>query len=90
MSTAVKVHIPASLRRLTGGMSDIEVEASTVKQLIAELETRFPGMAERLISENRLKPGLAVAVNSRLCAAGLTEPLPPGAEVQFVPAIAGG
>ncbi len=90
MSTAIKVHIPASLRKLTGGVSDVEVEAASVREVVVRLDERFPSLGERLMEADRLKQGIAVAVNSRLCASGLLTPVPPGAEVQFVPAIAGG
>ena len=90
MSTAIKVHIPASLRKLTGGVSDVEVEATNVREVVMALDQRFPSLGERLIEADRLKLGVAVAVNSRLCATGLATAVPPGAEVQFVPALAGG
>jgi sulfur-carrier protein len=90
MSTAIKVHIPASLRKLTAGVSDVEVDATSVREVVAQLDRRFPSLAERLIDDDRLRQGIAVAVNSRLSATGLNTPVPPGAEVQFVPAIAGG
>ncbi|QDT56333.1 ThiS family protein [Caulifigura coniformis] len=90
MSTAIRVHIPASLRKLTDGISDVEVDAATVREVVIELDRRFPRIGDRLIEDDRLKQGVAVAVNSRLCATGLATPVPPGAEVQFVPALAGG
>ena len=90
MPAAIKVHIPASLRRLTGGVSDVEVEASSVREVVEQLEQRFPSLGERLVDEGRLRQGIAVAVNSRLSATGLLTPVPPGSEVQFVPALAGG
>ncbi len=90
MSTAIKVHIPASLRKLTGGVSDVEVEGASVRDVVIALDARFPSLGERLMEQDRLKQGIAVAVNSRLCAVGLSAEVPPGAEVQFVPAIAGG
>lgn len=90
MSTAIRVHIPASLRKLTGGVSDVEVEAASVREVVRELDRKFPSLGERLVESDRLKQGIAVAVNSRLCATGLSTAVPPGAEVQFVPALAGG
>ncbi len=85
-----RVHIPASLRKLTGGLSDVEAEGASVRELIAALELRFPTLGNRLADADRLRPGIAVAVNSRLMAAGINAPVPPGAEVQFIPALAGG
>ncbi|HVJ84783.1 MAG TPA: MoaD/ThiS family protein, partial [Caulifigura sp.] len=65
MSSAIKVHIPASLRRLTEGVSDVEVEAASVREVVEQLDRRFPSLGERLVEGNRLKQGIAVAVNSR-------------------------
>ena len=43
-----QVHLNASLRDLTGGVAEVEVDASTVRRLIAALDERFPGLGERL------------------------------------------
>lgn len=80
----VKVHFSAGLRTLTGGVADVEVEADSVRRLLAELDTRFPGMAERLSS------GTSVAIDGEIIADALYEPLPDGAEVHFLDALAGG
>ncbi len=80
----VHVHFSAGLRSLTGGVSQVEVEAGTVRRLLTELDTMFPGMAERL------SEGTSVAINGEIIADALYEPLPEGAEVHFLEALAGG
>ncbi|MBX3443678.1 MAG: MoaD/ThiS family protein [Planctomyces sp.] len=84
------VQIPASLRRLTGGAAQATARAATVRDLVAALDAQFPGLRDRLCEGDRLRTGLAVAVNSRICSTGLSTPLPAGADVTFLPTVSGG
>jgi molybdopterin synthase sulfur carrier subunit len=86
----VRVQIPASLRRLTGGVTEAVVSGATLREVIEGLEERFPTIRERLCEGERLRPGLAVAINSKISSTGLFTPVPAGAEVNFLPALAGG
>jgi len=88
--TGIRIRIPASLRRLTGGVSEVRSHATTVRALIDELDRQFPGMRARLCDGDRLKSGVAVAVNSRISATGLATSIPDGAEVTFLPSVSGG
>jgi molybdopterin synthase sulfur carrier subunit len=88
--TGIRVQIPASLRRLTQGVAEVQVEATSVRKLIDVLEARFPGIRARLCDRERLKAGVAVAINSRISASGLTATIPDGAEVTFLPSVSGG
>lgn len=84
------VFIPPQMRDLAGGCLQLEVEARSVRQLIATLDDRFPGMADRMIHEDRLFPGLAVSIDGELTNQGLHARLHPGSEVHFLPALGGG
>ena len=86
----VKVFLPASLRSLANGMRTVEIEAGTVGELIDQLDTQFPGLRGRLCTETGLKPGIAVAIDSRVCSHGVHERLTPGNEVHFLPSVSGG
>ena len=85
-----RVYIPPLLRPLTCGISEVEVEASSVRQVIAALEERFPGIRERLCEGEQLRPGLAVAVDGRISSVGLLQKVRPESEVHFLPAVGGG
>lgn len=74
----------SSLRDLTGGVADVEIEADTVRRLIRRLDERFPGMGERLAE------GVSVSINGEIVADAVYEDLPDGAEVHFLPTLAGG
>lgn len=84
------VWIPPLMRSLTNGEERVEIEAENVREIVNALEARFPGIAERLVEENRLRPGLSVAVDGTIGNKGLREPVKPDSEVHFVPAMSGG
>jgi molybdopterin converting factor small subunit len=86
----VKVFIPPLLREAAGGLEQVDVSAATVRQVVAALDARFPGIRERLCATDSLRPGLAVAVNGTVSSLGLLQKVPDGSEVHFLPGIGGG
>lgn len=84
------VFIPSALRRLTGGVDRVEARGRNVRDVIAALETQFPGLQQRLCEGDRLKPGLSVVVGTSIAGGGLLAEVPENAEVHFVQAIGGG
>jgi molybdopterin synthase sulfur carrier subunit len=86
----VRVFIPPLLRDAAGGLDEVEVSATTVRQVVAALEARFPGVAERLCAGESLRPGMAVAVNGTISSLGLLQKVPDGSEIHFLPAVGGG
>lgn len=69
---------------LTGGLAEFDVPAATVRELLAVLQDRFPGLGE-LVSE-----AMAIAIDGEIHAHALAEPLGADAEVVLIPRIAGG
>ena len=84
------VFIPTLLRPLTGGRASVEAEGATVRQVIESLEIAWPGIRERLLEQDRLRPNISVAVDGEVTPMGLLEPVGPTSEVHFVAAIKGG
>ena len=84
------IFIPAQLREMTGGATQLEVPAANVRQVIAALEERFPGIRARLCQGDAIMPGLAVSIDGNLSAKGLLAPVAPQSEVHFLPALGGG
>jgi molybdopterin converting factor small subunit len=81
------------MRPLTGGASEVEVEAADVAGLIAALESRHQGVRDRLVdASGALRRHVRVFVNDEDVRALQQEatPLQPGDRVAIVPAIAGG
>jgi molybdopterin synthase sulfur carrier subunit len=54
------------------------------------LETRYPGLRDRLCDNDELRPGIAVAVDGHVTSRGLLQKVQPTSEVHFLPAIGGG
>jgi molybdopterin synthase sulfur carrier subunit len=85
-----KVFIPTSLRTITGGLAELEIEGATVRQIISSIEARYPGFESHLLDEGRLKPNLAVAIDDTITPLGLLQSVSPKSEVHFITAIRGG
>ena len=71
-------------RRFTGGQSEFEVEADTVRRMIAELDRRFPGLG------HQIDEGMAVAINGEIYQDAYMARLEPDSEVVLIPKIGGG
>ena len=88
-----KVRIPTPLRKLTNNEELVEVSATTVGGVINELQTRFPGIKERLLDETgTVRRFVNVYVNEediRFLENQKTA-LKDGDEISIIPAIAGG
>ncbi len=84
------VFIPTLLQPLTGGHASVEAEGATVRDVIGNLERAWPGIRDRLLDEDRLRPNISVAVDGEITPMGLLEPVSPNSEVHFVAAIKGG
>ena len=85
-----EVWIPPLMRDLTGGQERVTVSGDQVRDVVAALEARFPGIEARLCQEGRLRPGIAVAVDGVSSSRGLRQRVNEDSEVHFIPAISGG
>ena len=90
---AKNVRIPTPLRKLTNNEELIEVEAATIDGLITELQSRYPGIKERLTDDNgEVRRFINVYVNQEdiRFLQNQKTPLKDGDEISIIPAIAGG
>jgi molybdopterin synthase sulfur carrier subunit len=78
------------MRDLTGGQERVVVEGATVRRIINNLETSYPGMKARLVDNDRIIPGMAVIVDGEVSRLGLLQRVSEESEVHFLPAIGGG
>jgi molybdopterin synthase sulfur carrier subunit len=89
----VKVRIPTPLRKLTHDQETVELSAGTIGTAIAELQSKYPGIQERLVDDaGQVRRFVNVYVNEediRFLQNNDT-PLKDGDEVSIIPAIAGG
>jgi len=84
------VWIPALLRPLTAGHDRIAATGSTLAEILADLDGRYPGLRERLCTGANLRAGLSAVVDGSVARLGLDEPIGAASEVHFVHAIGGG
>ena len=84
------VFIPTMLQPLTGGTKQVTIGATSVRQVVEELERLYPGMKERLVEGGRLRPNISVAIDGEVARMGLLEKIGEDCEIHFVPAIGGG
>ncbi len=89
----VKVRIPTPLRKLTHAEEIVQVGAATVGAAIAELQSRYPGIKERLTDDaGNVRRFVNVYVNEEdiRFLQNQETPLKNGDEISIIPAIAGG
>lgn len=89
----VQVRIPTPLRKLTNNEELVTVTAPTVGGAIAELQSRYPGIKERLLDEQgAVRRFVNVYVNEEdiRFLQNQQTPLKDGDEISIIPAIAGG
>ena len=84
------VFIPSLMQGLTGGDETVEVEGATVREIVKNLDERYPGMKDRLVDKFRIKPNISVAVDGEVTPLGILEKVGEDSEVHFLPAIGGG
>ena len=87
------VRIPTPLRKLTNNEELVVIYAADISAAIQELQTRFPGIQERLVDESgAVRRFVNVYVNEEdiRFLQNLQTPIKDGDEVSIIPAIAGG
>ena len=90
---SVTVRIPTQLRTLTGGQGELQLDGSTVGEVLKALDAAHPGMGERLFDD---AGGLRRFVNVFLddedvrFLSGLESPVADRQTLSIVPAVAGG
>jgi sulfur-carrier protein len=87
------VRIPSPLRKLTNGKEEVTASGATVGELLASLETQFPGIKERICDDTgKVRRFVNIFANDEdiRFLANLETPVKEADEISIVPAIAGG
>jgi molybdopterin converting factor small subunit len=79
-----RVVFPEHLLRYTGNTREVEVPASTFRDLVQALDERFPGIEDVLLDR------VAVAIDGEISHEPFLEPIGERAEVHFLLKISGG
>ena len=88
----VEVRIPTILRPYTGGSKSVDGSGTTLDELFSDLDSRHPGLRERLVEAGQLRRFVNVYLNDEdvRFLGGLETALADGDDVTILPAVAGG
>ncbi len=90
---SVLVRIPTPLRTLTQGQAEVQIEGTSIGELIERLDAKYTGLKDRLCEANgNVRRFINIYVNEEdiRFLQGPATPLKAGDSVSIVPAIAGG
>ncbi|GLZ13126.1 molybdopterin synthase sulfur carrier subunit [Actinomadura sp. NBRC 104425] len=89
---AIEVRIPTILRNYTGGAKSVEGKGGTLDELFSDLDSRHPGLRERLVDDKGLRKFVNVYLNDEdvRFLGGLDTKVADGDNVTILPAVAGG
>ncbi len=90
---SINVRIPTPLRTLTQNQEIVEIQGSTVSEIIDGLEQTFPGLKARICKEDgELHRFLNIYLNNEdiRFKNGVSTTVTEGDELSIIPAIAGG
>ena len=89
---SVEVSIPTILRSHTGGEKRVQATGATLQAVIADLETNYSGISERLVDNGKLNRFVNIYVNDEdvRFSGGLATEIGEGDSVTILPAVAGG
>lgn len=89
----ITVRLPGSLRDAVGGDNKVTANGRTLSEVFADIERRHPGFRALVVDdEGRLRTYVNVYIGDAdaRSSGGLAAPVPAGAEVMVIPAMAGG
>jgi sulfur-carrier protein len=86
------IRIPPTLRPETGGERQVPASGDTVRELLDDLMSRFPGLRSQLVEDGEIAPFVNVYVEGEdvRTLEGLDTPVITGSTVILLPAMAGG
>ena len=72
-------------KSFTGGESELEIFAANIRQLIRELDEKYPGLGTEISNGS-----ISLAIDGDIYQDAFMEDLQPDSEVAFLPKIGGG
>ena len=90
---SVQVKLPTILRKHAGGEPRVDAQGSTLRELLADLESRYPGITKNVVTEDgALHRFVNVYVNDEdvRYLGSLETVVAEGDTVSILPAVAGG
>ncbi len=89
---SVSVSVPTILRPVTKGEKTVSADGATLAELIADLDSRYSGLGDRLIKNGALHRFINIYVNDEdvRFTGGLDTTVADGDQLTILPAVAGG
>ena len=87
------VRIPTILRTFTSGAGEVTAEGATLREVLDNLETSFPGIRDRIVDDTgalRRFVNVYVGDDDVRFIGGLDAEIADGARISIIPAVAGG
>ena len=87
------VRIPTILRTFTSGAGEVTAEGSTLREVLDNLETGFPGIRDRILDDQgalRRFVNVYVGDDDVRFIGGLDAEVPDGTRISIIRAVAGG
>ena len=78
------VSLSGNLRSAVGGAESIEVQASTIRELLTKLVERYPDL------DHHMESGIAVSIDGQIFRDNWSQEIPEDAEVFLLPRLQGG
>ena len=80
----MQVNLTGSLRSSANGEAVVEINASTIRELLSKLLETYPGM------EEYMELGIAVSIDGEIYRDSPSKKLPVGSEIFLLPRLQGG
>ncbi len=90
---SVRIKLPTILRKHADGEAVVDAEGATLRELLSDLESKYPGVTKNVVSQNGgLHRFINVYVNDEdvRYLGSLETPVKDGDTVSLLPAVAGG
>jgi molybdopterin synthase sulfur carrier subunit len=90
---SVTIRIPTTLRTLTAGEAEVEVDPGSVSDVLGRLDAAHPGFAQRILDDDgnlRRFVNVFVSDDDVRFLDGMHTPVADGDTVAIIPAVAGG
>ena len=87
-----EVRVPTILRPYTGGEKTVAADGASLSEIVQDLDSRYPGIADRLVDESGLRRFVNVYLNDEdvRFLDGLQTPVSGSDSITILPAVAGG
>ena len=97
---SITIRIPSPLRGFTNGLKRVEVEGSTVSEVLEDLNNKYPGIQDRLYDPKTRRPLINIYLNNEdirilnkekgRYETDTSTPVRKGDQLTIIPPIAGG